>query len=497
MPRNLQTAWSAETVIKVGPSLIVVDGTIDVAGAYVGIFIVTFYGAVGNGSHDDSAAIQDAIDAASVDGGTVYFPPGRYRVTETLTVTSSGVRLIGSGVASVIVVDFDTDDVFAITGPLNNPEVGFLKIEGAITRTGGAFIRVTNVHNFYLHDLVTWYSYDSIVIEGGAAQYVGFIERIEPNSFANFAILLQDYPQDIFITKVSGGSGKSGLVIRSASNIQIDMMDFIQCTGPGVSLYADQALPVQNLFFSRVQADTGDDNGWLFGSTGTIDTIHMVDCWAASSTAEGGFYIANPNTHHVTMIGCVATNNYKTGFAIEGGTRHSLIGCQCFNNSQVGINTYSGIHVGPGVTEIVLTGNTSGVNLLVGSDNQEYGIVIDATAENIVIQGNNLFGNATGGLFIDAGVTNANVTGNLGARSATSGVTAVTIGNTFVDIPLGVEAPDANIIFVAQPRSDPTASGVATWWAAQPSGGTIRLNVDAAVATTNLSFSWQAVAYGD
>jgi hypothetical protein len=51
------------------------------------------FGAVGDGSADDTAAIQSAFDALDpVRGGNVFFPPGRYRITATinLPVTTSG-----------------------------------------------------------------------------------------------------------------------------------------------------------------------------------------------------------------------------------------------------------------------------------------------------------------------------------------------------------------------------------------------------------------------
>lgn len=58
------------------------------------------FGAHGDGRTDDSAAIQaaiNAIDAGSVGGGgTVYFPPGRYRTTVPLTKAGPAeVRLLG------------------------------------------------------------------------------------------------------------------------------------------------------------------------------------------------------------------------------------------------------------------------------------------------------------------------------------------------------------------------------------------------------------------
>lgn len=45
------------------------------------------FGAVGDGSTDDTIAIQAAIHAALVTGGTVYFPPGVYRCNISIVGT--------------------------------------------------------------------------------------------------------------------------------------------------------------------------------------------------------------------------------------------------------------------------------------------------------------------------------------------------------------------------------------------------------------------------
>lgn len=64
------------------------------------------YGALGDGSTNDTSAIQAALDAASAaGGGTVFFPAGTYRITATLTVAAT-VSLLGVGPsASIITMD--------------------------------------------------------------------------------------------------------------------------------------------------------------------------------------------------------------------------------------------------------------------------------------------------------------------------------------------------------------------------------------------------------
>lgn len=62
------------------------------------------YGAVGDGVADDTNAIQDAINAVGTSGGgTVYFPAGVYKITDTLFVRYSGVTLIGESEGSTTI----------------------------------------------------------------------------------------------------------------------------------------------------------------------------------------------------------------------------------------------------------------------------------------------------------------------------------------------------------------------------------------------------------
>lgn len=60
---------------------------------------VTDFGALGNGVHDDTSSIQAAInEAVALNGGVVYFPPGRYILSAALTNTSTvAVSFQGSG----------------------------------------------------------------------------------------------------------------------------------------------------------------------------------------------------------------------------------------------------------------------------------------------------------------------------------------------------------------------------------------------------------------
>ena len=58
------------------------------------------FGADKSGAKDSTEAISKAI-AAAVDGGTVFLPAGRYRISETLVIKKSGLTLLGDGRANL------------------------------------------------------------------------------------------------------------------------------------------------------------------------------------------------------------------------------------------------------------------------------------------------------------------------------------------------------------------------------------------------------------
>lgn len=64
-----------------------------VGGPFVDVFD---FGALGDNSHDDTTAIQAAIDAAQPNGGVVYLRPGTYLLSASIVLPAK-VRLVGAG----------------------------------------------------------------------------------------------------------------------------------------------------------------------------------------------------------------------------------------------------------------------------------------------------------------------------------------------------------------------------------------------------------------
>jgi pectate lyase-like protein len=104
------------------------------------VFNVRSYGALGNGTTDDTAAFNAAIAAAAVNGGRVYAPAGTYAISSTLTFgngsptsnsTYWNTYLVGDGSGGGVIQPVTAPDITRLLwiGPGNVP---FMKILGPI-----------------------------------------------------------------------------------------------------------------------------------------------------------------------------------------------------------------------------------------------------------------------------------------------------------------------------------------------------------------------------
>ena len=112
------------------------------------VYNVRDYGATGDGSTNDTAAINSAITAAAVNGGTVYLPAGTYHCTGNINV-ASGICLYGDGYGSVILSGPTAG--LEING-VNNVTVRNLRVDGSDS-TGGFQVSIYNSTNVLIDNI--------------------------------------------------------------------------------------------------------------------------------------------------------------------------------------------------------------------------------------------------------------------------------------------------------------------------------------------------------
>ncbi len=193
------------------------------------------FGATGDGTTDDTSAIQAAVSKATASGKRVYLPSGNYRTTATVSVPEN-VSLVGDGPTSVIIHD----------PPLDHPSVA-IKVEPTILGLSlnsilenlrilgmsGSSVGIKIVNGYAL-------TIRNVQIDGGS----------DPNRTPGFTTTG---------VQVDGtGSANSAAVWLLHSHIQ-------NCGGDGVRLTGGSAGGVC-IFFNRIQGNIG----WGFNAAGGV-----------------------------------------------------------------------------------------------------------------------------------------------------------------------------------------------------------------------------------
>ena len=165
------------------------------------VFNVLFYGAIGNGTADDTSAIQAAVTAASAVGGTVYAPPGKYKITSqiefpgTVGLTGGGTKASGTQTANTVFScttasagilvtgsgtfrNFECDGTTVATAPLQHGKLvsGVAQATSGATfvcvwsyNSAGAGFTIYGAQDSSYHDCRAQFATgDGFLIEGGA-----------------------------------------------------------------------------------------------------------------------------------------------------------------------------------------------------------------------------------------------------------------------------------------------------------------------------------------
>ena len=104
----------------------------------VGYITPQDYGALGNGSNDDTSAFQSAINAvaAQAGGGTLFVPPGTYKLSSALAGASE-VSILGVGQSSILSQSSTTANVLTYAATtLVNISIQGLMIQGPSSGSG-------------------------------------------------------------------------------------------------------------------------------------------------------------------------------------------------------------------------------------------------------------------------------------------------------------------------------------------------------------------------
>jgi parallel beta-helix repeat protein len=295
-------------------------------------FYVPDQGAVCNGSNDDTAKIQAAINAASARNGTVSFPAGKTcKISSTLTVTVSGVKLVckgGPGVGTAAqcsllwaggaspMLSFAA--TVSATGIYYNG-VSNMTLDGNGAATIGIYINGAQqgtLENVHLRNMTTW--------------------GLQSDSNGPLLLNTQGWiVNNLFVDVPTANMGGVDLKCSDNSALQVFCSAFWTFTNPQIT-YGSAGTNPGMLF------DGGSNNniigGRIFGTAGNaIDLSKYVGPFGGSQSAIGNI-ITNTFTQKPLISRGTTTFPTCRPYAGTG----NIVGITCPFNNFFRLNTFSG-----------------------------------------------------------------------------------------------------------------------------------------------------------
>jgi len=400
-----------------------------------GIVSVLQFGAVGDGVTDDTGAIQAAIDSLGVVGGVVEIPPGTYKISNTLNI-SSYVCLRGAGaVASTLLTNNGTADVVYINAVGNSPgcTIENLFFNSSVTRTAGSYIVSNSSNGTFIRNCKMLNAFNGISVTGTAAENIK-IQDCQINNTINYGVnitafnntspntsgIVVSYINRVLVTGApSPNNCNAGIRLTSVGDLTLYGVSTIYCK-KGLDISPTGTNTIQALYVTDSFFDTGDEFGVCLSpeATASVRTVNFTNVWCASNGMSGALLGGTGQIISTNWLNCTMAANTGQGLWIAStlAKNTSVIGGVFAQNSASGIGIVSG------VSNFKITGATLGrtdSNGYAFGPNAGYGVNLIAGASNNYIISNNIFTENTTGQLFDGGTgVNKIVYPNIGVGTA-------------------------------------------------------------------------------
>lgn len=269
------------------------------------------FGAIGNGVADDTASIQGALNSVSP-GGSVYVPPGNYRISAPLTL-STALTIYGANEAGTIITNYGNSNALQASGSRNITIRDLEIFDGIVsTRTTGDAIHLTNPGS-------------AVEVQISRVQIGGHFDGVHLEN------LLKSSIKDTRVTscKNDGFSlygGSTSTVFQSTYSDSCGRDGYHQEASSYIGYYGT-ASDLSGRDGYRLEDTLGSDNSVLFASAG------------AESNAESGFRVQGTGyINGVSFQAVHATGSHGDGVYLKGVTNVSMSGGLWCGNAGYGLN---------------------------------------------------------------------------------------------------------------------------------------------------------------
>lgn len=319
-------------------------------------YLLSRWGAVGDGVTDDSAAIQKAINAMP-DVGTLIFDKPSY-VVSNVTI-SKGVTLLGS--------DFSQSGVHLINNHATNPtfkalSINNIKIDGfyfdsSVTRVSSAtgYLDFTTCHRVTVQNSFFWEYFLAVSFDGGTEinfdTCEGFTTKSGTGSgFAWFG--KNNYTGSINIVncylKVDDSTGSAmpefGIRLDYVDVAYIDGSTTIIRHGRDVMVTPDGTAPDGNVKFAHLIKivggilDTAKSGIFVQPANGADAEVEMVACYSAAQESGAWVFDGTLGKVTATITGGQVFSCGVSALDVIGANATVFVNGTRFANNQIGLH---------------------------------------------------------------------------------------------------------------------------------------------------------------
>lgn len=456
------------------------------------------YGAIGNGTADDTTSIQNAINALQP-GGIVFFPTGTYKVSSTLTCTTFHIQFLGASKTDcVIKTNSATANILEFNSWYCGAEA--LTFDSSVTRTAGYAVKFTDGNNrHYLKNC----EIDNMVNGVLMSSHLSFLDDVEFRTFQNGGSWVEvncstSSAHDQYIRRITGDNGAAnknaantaGIKVIQCASLVMESCNLVNGGALGAMYLnpgASQVIPsvyISNTFFDQSGYGLRMDGN----ATGTIQRIKCEQCWFATHTNDGVFLNSSNSVgiQGLDFLNCDFYQNVNGINANAGYQDWTVRGSRFSGNTTTGIRT-TAVSTGSFTIADNFIGNGSGF----GANALGINIQSGTYGGYQVLDNRGLDSNTTAGI-TDAGVVGTtafkNVKNNTGALIQgvlpvlTSGGAAVTTARGAVTSGTG-----ETLLFTSRIPANSVAVGQTfrvTLYGQSSSTGTLQFRVRVGAAGT-------------
>lgn len=334
------------------------------------LVFVEDYGAKGDGTTDDTTAIQTCINN---NPNTRIIFSTKYLISAPLTISTGGMTLTGldgSFFPSIIsnALGSDIIQINCGTNTLSGNCISNLFLDSTAPKTGGYGINITAVHGgscfwteieninmsprmfgginvqscFYL-------TINDITVQAIGAGARGF-------SFAGVDATSQVesvYGRNLKVAAGTSNGSTYGMFIDNFCQGFYLSQVSLETNGIDTDLFFNNTSGIHanapfNMWFDQLICDSPKNNGITIND---CTTLRFGNPWTTSAGNSGVFITAGID---IEFQGNSAINNGRDGYTIHGGSQIRILGGVCDQNSALASNTYSGVNISAGVSDFTI-----------------------------------------------------------------------------------------------------------------------------------------------